>query len=74
MTLLAGVNLVRISFLWGAGLAQYVYRLAASWTAEGIGARVAVGVRFVFSTRRPDRFRGPPSVVPNDYRGLVPWG
>jgi hypothetical protein len=35
MSLLHGVNLVRISFPWGAGLAQSVWRLATGWTAEG---------------------------------------
>jgi hypothetical protein len=30
---------------------------------RGVGVRVRVGARFVFSPRRPDRFWGPPSPV-----------
>jgi hypothetical protein len=39
-----------------------------------VGVRVTEGVRFFSSTRRPDRFRGPPSLLSNGYRGHFPRG
>jgi hypothetical protein len=41
---------------------------------RGVGARVLVGSRIFFSTRRPDRLWGPPSLLPNEYRVLFPRG
>jgi hypothetical protein len=40
----------------------------------GVGVQVPVGARFFSSSQRPDRLWGPPSLLPNDYRGLFLWG
>jgi hypothetical protein len=41
---------------------------------RGFGVRVPVESRIFSSPRRPDRFWGPPSLLPNGYRGLFPRG
>jgi hypothetical protein len=40
---------------------------------RGVGVRVPVGSR-IFSSRRPDRFWGPPNHLPNGYRGSFAEG
>jgi hypothetical protein len=37
-----------------------------------VGVLVSVGARFFSSERRPSRFWGPPSLLPNGYRGSFP--
>jgi hypothetical protein len=41
---------------------------------QGVGVRVPVGSRIFTSPRRPDRHWGPPSLLSNGYRRLVPLG
>jgi hypothetical protein len=41
---------------------------------RGVGVRVPVGSRIFPSPCRPDRLCGPPSLLSNGYRGLVPRG
>jgi hypothetical protein len=41
---------------------------------RGVGVRVPVGSRIISSPRRPDRLWGPPNLLPNGYRGLLPRG
>jgi hypothetical protein len=41
---------------------------------RGVGFRVPVGSRIFSSTRRPDRFWGPPNLLSNWYRGFFSWG
>jgi hypothetical protein len=36
---------------------------------RGVEVRVPLGVRFFCSPRHPDGFWGPPSLLPNGYRG-----
>jgi hypothetical protein len=45
-----------------------------SMDGRGIGVRVPVEARFVASSRRPDRFWGPPNVVSHGYRGSFSGG
>jgi hypothetical protein len=42
--------------------------------AQGVGVRVAVGAEFVSSSLRPDRFKGPPSLLSNGYCGDISPG
>jgi hypothetical protein len=37
---------------------------------QGVGVRVPVGERIFISPCRPDRLWGPPSLLPDGYRGL----
>jgi hypothetical protein len=46
--------------------------IATSYGLDGI--RVPVGSRIFSSPRLPDRFWGPPSLLYNVYRGLIPRG
>jgi hypothetical protein len=39
-----------------------------------VGVRVPVGSRIVSSLPRPDRVWGPPNLLSNGYRGLLPRG
>jgi hypothetical protein len=42
-------------------------------TVYGLDDRSSIlgrGKRFTFSSQRPDRLRGPPSLLSNEYRGL----
>jgi hypothetical protein len=39
---------------------------------RGVGVRVPVGSRIFSSPRRSDRLWGPPSILSNGYRGLLP--
>jgi hypothetical protein len=41
---------------------------------RGVGVRVPVRTRIFSSPRRPDRLRGPPSLLSNGYRGIFPQG
>jgi hypothetical protein len=41
---------------------------------QGVGVRVLAKSRIFSSPRRPDRFRGPPSLLSNGYLGLFPRG
>jgi hypothetical protein len=42
---------------------------------RGVGVRVPVGARILFSPCRPDQFWWcPPSLLSNPYRGLIPLG
>jgi hypothetical protein len=41
---------------------------------RGVGVRVPVGSRIFFSSRRPDRLWGPPSLLSNEYREFFPQG
>jgi hypothetical protein len=49
---------------------------ATGYGLEGrrAGVRVQVRTWFFSSSRRPDRFWGPSSLLPNGYRGLFPQG
>jgi hypothetical protein len=44
----------------------YIPLMATGWTAKGVGVRVPVGAGF-FSSPRPDRLWGPPSLLSNGY-------
>jgi hypothetical protein len=39
---------------------------------QGVGVRVPVGITIFTSSRRRDRLWGPPSLLSNGYRGLIP--
>jgi hypothetical protein len=39
---------------------------------RGVGVRVPVEGRFFSPPQRPDRLRGPPSLLSNGYRGIFP--
>jgi hypothetical protein len=41
---------------------------------RGVGVRVPVGSRILFSPCRPDRICCPPNLLSNWYRGLFPPG
>jgi hypothetical protein len=40
----------------------------------GVGVRVRGGSRIFSSPNRPDRLSGPPNLLSNEYRGLIPRG
>jgi hypothetical protein len=40
---------------------------------QGVGVRVPVGARIFTSPCSPDRLRGPPNLLFNGYRELLPW-
>jgi hypothetical protein len=42
--------------------------------SRGVGVRVLVGARIFSSPSRPDRLRGPPSLLPKGYWGLFLLG
>jgi hypothetical protein len=56
-----------------AGIAQSVQRLATGWTTgrSWFDFRREMGI--FSSLPCPDRLRGPPSLLSNGYRGLLPW-
>jgi hypothetical protein len=41
---------------------------------QGVGVRVPVGLRMLISPYSQDRLWGPPSLLSNGYRGLIPRG
>jgi hypothetical protein len=41
---------------------------------QGVGVRVKVASRIFSSARRPGRLWGPPTLLSNGYRGLLPLG
>jgi hypothetical protein len=41
---------------------------------RGVGVRVPVGARIFSSPYLPDRLWGPPCLLSNGYRGLIPGG
>jgi hypothetical protein len=53
-----------------------VVRIATGYGLDdrGVGVQVPVGVRIFISPCLPDRFLGPPNLLPNGYRELVPRG
>jgi hypothetical protein len=58
----------------GAGIAQSVQRLVYGLDDRGVGVRVPVWSRIYSTSRRPDRLRGPPSLLSSGYRGSFPGG
>jgi hypothetical protein len=53
-----------------------VVGIATSYELDdrGVGFRVPVGSRILSSSDRPDRLLGPPNLLSNGYRGLIPRG
>jgi hypothetical protein len=41
---------------------------------QGVGVLAPAGAKIFSSPFRPNRFCGPPSLLSNGYRGLLPWG
>jgi hypothetical protein len=74
------MNRVKFTFFSGLphfpGSRESVVGIATGYGLDdrGVGVQVPVGVRIFTSPRRPDRLWGPPNLLSNGYRGVIPRG